>query len=207
MYDKAMAAAVDTAQRRLMNSAEKNSVLTEAARDLAELNELTELIDPSKIDFDKGRLERFKANSYWNRFEEAYPRFRAVMEKLARDKKILYNSNVTVKRFYSEFKQEHDRFTAIPEEERDEEYIRQAVVAENMAMLMKSSLDEHEAVYEHIDMVLNIMEQSLNIGIYLARQKFGRSIGDGPAAVFGGAADNSSFQAQFRQLAGLLKNK
>ena len=56
MYDEKMAAAVNTAQKRLMDMAGENSVLMSVTNDLAELSTLIEKLDPSKIDFDKGGL-------------------------------------------------------------------------------------------------------------------------------------------------------
>ena len=206
MYDEKMAAAADAAQKRLMDMADGSSVLMSVTNDLAELSTLTEKLDPSKIDFDKGGLEKLKINSYWNRFDDAYPAFKAVMERLARDRKILHNSSVTVNRFYSEFNEAYDRFRAVPEEERDEEYIRQAVVTENMAMLMKSTMDEHEAVCERVDTVLTVTEISLDIAIYLAKQKFGRSIGAAGSVLAAGEVSAGTFKKQFAMLKNILSD-
>ena len=206
MYDEKMAAAVDTAQKRLMDMASGSSVLMSVTNDLAELSTLIEKLDPSKIDFDKGGLERLKINSYWNRFDEAYPAFQAVMERLSRDRKILHNSSVTVNRFHSEFNEAYDSFRAVPEEDRDEEYVRQAAVTENMAMLMKSTLEEHEAVCERVDTVLMVTETSLNIAVYLAKQKFGRSIGAAGNLRAAEEISSGNFKNQFAMLKSILSD-
>jgi exopolyphosphatase/pppGpp-phosphohydrolase len=206
MYDEKMATAVNTAQKRLMDMAGGSSVLMSVTNDLAELSVLIEKLDPSKIDFDKGGLEKLKINNYWNRFDEAYPAFQAVIERLARDRKILHNSSVTVNRFYSEFCEAYDSFHEVPEEERDEEYIRQAAVTENMAMLIKSTIDEHKAVCERVDTVLMVTEISLNIAVYLAKQKFGRSIGAAGNVPATGEISSGNFKKQFAMLKNILSD-
>lgn len=206
MYDEKMAAAVDMAQKRLMDMAGGSSVLMSVTNDLAELSTLIEKLDPSKIDFDKGGLERLKINSYWNRFDEAYPAFQVVMERLSRDRKILHNSSVTVNRFHSEFNEAYDSFRAVPEEDRDEEYVRQAAVTENMAMLMKSTLEEHEAVCERVDTVLMVTETSLNIAVYLAKQKFGRSISAAGNVRAAGEISSGNLKKQFAMLKSILSD-
>ncbi|MBO4867384.1 MAG: hypothetical protein J5582_12635, partial [Ruminococcus sp.] len=181
-------------------------VLMSVTNDLAELSTLIEKLDPSKIDFDKGGLERLKINSYWNRFDEAYPAFQVVMERLSRDRKILHNSSVTVNRFHSEFNEAYDSFRAVPEEDRDEEYVRQAAVTENMAMLMKSTLEEHEAVCERVDTVLMVTETSLNIAVYLAKQKFGRSISAAGNVRAAGEISSGNLKKQFAMLKSILSD-
>lgn len=205
MYDKAMSAAVDTAQRRLMNTSGSNSVLMATACDLKELCELTEKLDPSGINFDKGGLEKLKINSYWSRFEKNYPAMKALFEKLVRSKKILFNSRTTINKFYNEYSEAYEKFKAVPQEEQDEEYIQQAVIAENMYHLMKNSVSEHELFYTHLDKVINILDSSMDMAIYLARKSTGSSIGDyikaTPVSV-----TNSDYQDRFRDLNNLLNN-
>lgn len=205
MYDKAMSAAVDTAQRRLMNTSGSNSVLMATACDLKELCELTEKLDPSGIDFDKGGFEKLKINSYWSRFEKNYPAMKALFEKLVRSKKILFNSRTTINKFYNEYSEAYEKFKAVPQEEQDDEYIQQAVIAENMYHLMKNSVSEHELFYTHLDKVINILDSSMDMAIYLARKSTGSSIGDyikaTPVSV-----TNSDYQDRFRDLNNLLNN-
>lgn len=200
-----MAEAVQTAQKRLMNTAGSGSVLSEVSQDLSDLAVLTEKLDPSKIDFDKGGLEKLKITSYWNRFEECYPAMKAIFEKLGRSKKILHNSITTVNRFSEEFNTAYDRFKAVPEEQRDRDYLQQAAVCENMALMLKNSVGEHQTVYEHISMLLNILESSLDMAILMAKQKSDRVLGEtsGRAPVMSDIS-NISFQAQYKKLKGIL---
>ncbi len=209
MYDEAMAAAVETAQRRLMSTAGKDSVLMTTAADLAELVKLTGKLDPSRIDFDKGGLERIRAIGYWNRFEESYPAMSALFEKLVRSRKILFNSITTLRRFKSEFDEEFGRFGRVLPEQQDEQYVQQAVVAKNMQVLLGNAVAEHEAVFEHLTQVTNILEKSLNIAIFLAKQKFDRGIGETGNAVrlLGTDATNRAFQEQYAQLSRILIDK
>ncbi|MBP7186591.1 MAG: hypothetical protein KBA55_07505 [Ruminococcus sp.] len=205
MYDKAMSAAVDTAQRRLMNTSGSDSVLMATACDLKELCDLTEKLDPSGINFDKGGLEKLKINSYWSRFEKNYPAMKALFEKLVRSKKILFNSRTTINKFYNEYSEAYEKFKAVPQEEQDDEYIQQAVIAENMYHLMKNSVSEHELFFTHLDKVINILDSSMDMAIYLARKSTGSSIGDyikaTPVSV-----TNSDYQDRFRDLNNLLNN-
>lgn len=205
MYDKAMAEAVQTAQKRLMNTAGGGSVLMQVTQDLSDLAVLTERLDPSKIDFDKGGLEKIKITNYWNRFEESYPALKLLFEKLGRSKKILHNSITTVNRFADEYNAVYEKFCAVPEDQRDREYIQQAVVCENMSLMMKNSVDEHRTVYENLEKLLNIFEVSLDMAILLAKQKSNRVLGEtlGSAPMLS-SISNISFQEQYRKLRGVL---
>lgn len=205
MFDEKMAAAVETAQKRLMNTTERESVLVALANDLSEMDGLVKKLDPSKIDFDKGGLEKLKITSYWNRFEECYPAMKAIFEKLGRSKKILHNSITTVNRFSEEFNTAYDRFKAVPEEQRDRDYLQQAAVCENMALMLKNSVGEHQTVYEHISMLLNILESSLDMAILMAKQKSDRVLGEASErAPVMSDISNISFQAQYKKLKGIL---
>lgn len=205
MFDDMMAAAVETAQKRLMNTTEKGSVLVTLANDLSELDELMKKLDPSKIDFDRGGLERIKAVGYWNRFEENYPKAKELFSRLDRYRKILHNSITTAGRFESEYLAVFERFSAVPEDERDAEYIQQAAVAENMRQLLRNTVAEHEAALEHLTRVLTLMAGSLDMAIYLAKQKAGRSFDDTFSTVRPmGEITGASYQAQYRQLSDVL---
>ena len=205
MFDKAMSAAVDTAQRRLMNTSASKSVLMATACDLKELCTLTDKLDPSGIDFDKGGLEKLKINSYWSRFEKNYPALKDLLEKLVRSKKILFNSRTTINKFYNEYNEVYEQFRSVPREEQDADYLQQAVVSENMYQLLKNSVSEHELFYVHLDKVINILGSSLDMAIYLARKSTGENIGDYTKGV-PGEVGNWDYQEQFRQLNSLLNN-
>ena len=205
MFDEKMAAAVETAQKRLMNTTERESVLVALANDLSEMDGLVKKLDPSKIDFDRGGLERIKAVGYWNRFEENYPRIKAVFERLERYRKILHNSITTAGRFESEYLAVFEKFSAVSEDERDTEYMQQAAVAENMRQLLRNTVTEHEAALEHLTRVLTLMTGSLEMAIYLAKQKAGRTFDDTFSSVSVlGDVTSASFQAQYRQLSDAL---
>ena len=208
MYDKKMAAAVETAQKRLMSTAGKGSALMTSISDLAELTKLTEKLDPSKIDFDRGGLERIRAISYWNRFEENYPELRQLFERLVRSKKVLSNSITTLKRFRSEFDAEYERFCGELSDKNDEQFVQQAMVAQNMQVLLKNSVEEHEVLYEHISQLTNILESSLNIAIFIAKQKFDRSFGETGNAIKVITSDtsNRTFQEQYARLMAAVHN-
>lgn len=204
MFDKEMSAAVDTAQKRLMNTTGKESVLMSVASDMKELCTLTSRLDPSNINFDKGGLEKLKAMSYWNRFETNYPELKALFEKLVRSKKILFNSKTTIGRFYQEFSEVYERFRAVPKEEQDGDYVQQAVISENMYQLLKNSVDEHETVYVHLEKVLNVLEASLDMAIYLARKSTGSDLGGSSKAALSNIS-NYDYQMQFSSLNSLLR--
>lgn len=205
MFDKAMAAALDTAQRRLMNTSSNKSVLMSTACDLKELCELTDKLDPSGIDFDKGGLEKLKINSYWNRFEKNYPTLKELFERLVRSKKILFNSRTTINKFYKEYSEVYEQFRSVPKEEQDSDYLQQAVISENMYQLMKNSVTEHELSYSHLDKVINILGSSLDMAIYLARKSTGSNIGD-YVRVMPVTVSNLDYQHQFRDLNEILRN-
>lgn len=206
MFDKAMSAAVDTAQKRLMNTAEKDSVLTATASDLKELCELTEKLDPSKINFDKGGLEKLKIMNYWSKFEKYYPSLKAVFEKLVRSKKILFNSRTTINNFFKEYNEEYERFRSVPESEQDDDYVRQTVISENMYHLLKNSVTEHEAAYVHIDKVINILEASLDMAIYLAKKNTGCEIG-AASKILPPNTSSLDYQLQFDRLTAVLSER
>ena len=203
MYDKAMSAAVENAQKRLMNTTGKDSVLMSTASDLKELCTLADKLDPSKINFDKGGLEKLKAMSYWNRFENNYPALKALFEKLVKSKKVLFNSITTINRFFSEYSEAYEKFRAVPAEEQDAEYTQQAIIAENLYQLMKNSVNEHETVYKHLEKVIGILETSLDMAIYLARKNAGSDLGDTIKGSYSNIT-NSDYQTQFSRLNDVL---
>lgn len=202
MLDEAMAAAVETAQKRLMSTTDRGSVLMSVSADLSELGDLVTKLDPSNIDFDKGGLERIKAVNYWNKFEESYPALKALLERLDRSKKILFNSIKTVKRFYDEYMKEYERFRSIPAELRDAGFIQQAAVSENMSSLLKNTVTEHETMYAYLTDLLNILQASLEMSIYFAKRKFNRSIDDNGliGRLLLPDVTNVTFQSQYRRL-------
>ena len=173
--------------------------------DLKELCTLTEKLDPSKINFDKGGFDKLRAMSYWNRFESNYPALKALFEKLVRSKKILFNSITTINRFYSEYNAEYERFRAVPAEEQDENYTQQAVISENMHQLLKNSVYEHESVCKHLEKVLGILETSLDMAIYLARKNAGCNIGESIKGSYANIT-SSDYQTQFSRLNDVLNS-
>ena len=204
MFDKEMSAAVDTAQKRLMNTTGKDSVLMSVASDLKELCTLTSKLDPSNINLDKGGLEKIKAIGYWNRFEKYYPDVKVLFDRLVRSRKILFNSKTTINRFYQEFEEAYNNFRSVPENEQDGDYVQQAIISANVYQLLKNSVSEHETVYTHLDKVLNVLETSLDMAIYLARKNAGFDLGSCTSATLGNIS-NSDYQMQFSRLNSLLK--
>lgn len=205
MYDKAMSAAVETAQKRLMNTTDKDSVLMSVTYDLKELCTLTEKLDPSKINFDKGGLEKLKIMSYWNRFENNYPLIKELFEKLVRSKKILFNSITTIKRFYSEYDEVYGKFRAIPEGEQDADHTQQAIISENMYQLLKNSVHEHEVVYKHLESVISNLGTSLDMAIYLARKTSDYNFGGSIAGSYSNIT-SLDYKLQFSRLSELLNS-
>lgn len=202
MFDEAMAAAVETAQKRLMSTADRGSVLMSVSEDLSELSGLVNKLDPSNIDFDKGGLERIKAINYWNRFEGSYPALKSLFERLGRSKKILHNSITTVKRFRDEYMKAYEDFRSVPEAQCDESYMQQAVVCENMSVLLNNTVAEHEATFEYLSNLLKLLEESIDISVFLAKLKFNRSFDD--AGIVGklsaGEVSNFSLQSRYSKL-------
>lgn len=205
MFDKAMSAAVETAQKRLMNTTGKDSVLMAVSSDLNDLCGLTEKLDPSKINFDKGGLEKLKVMNYWSRFEKNYPALQALSERLIRSKKILFNSRTTINKFLSEYSEEYNKFRAVPESRQDADYVQQAVISENMYQLLKNSVSEHESAYVHLEKVITILESSLNMAIYLAKKNAGYELGGGRALPLN--VTNLDYQTQFGKLDSILHTK
>ena len=204
MFDKEMSAAVETAQKRLMNTTGKESVLMAVTSDLSELCVLTEKLDPSKINFDKGGLEKLKAMNYWSKFEKYYPSMKALFEKLVRSRKILFNSITTIKRFYSEYNEKYQIFCTVPKNEQDDNYVQQAIISENMYQLLKNSVCEHETVYEQLDKVINLLDSSLDMAVYLARKTAGCEIG-ASAKILPQNVTSLDYQMQFSRLNSLLE--
>lgn len=202
MFDESMAAAVEAAQKRLMSTADRSSVLMSVSADLSELSALVTKLDPSNIDFDKGGFERIKALNYWNRYEASYPALKALFERLGRSKKILHNSITTVKRFRDEYMTVYEGFRSVPESERDEGYFQQAVVCENMSVLMNNTVTEHEATFDYLTKLLPLLEESIGISVFLAKLKFNRSFDDADTVgrLSAGEASNFSLQSRYRRL-------
>lgn len=202
MFSKSMGAAVDIAQKRLMLTTNKESVLMIIANDLAELNHLVDILDPSNIDFDKGGLEKFKIKSYWKKFNNNYKLLNSILLKLNRSKNILYNSKINISNFYEDFKREYDKFLSTPDTSRDSDYMQQALVSENVNALLLDSIAEHETTYKHLDMVINTLEASLNIAIYLAAKN--SSSNSDTSAMMIKKATTSDYQHEYSKLKSVL---
>lgn len=204
MFDREMSAAVETAQKRLMNTTGKDSVLMSVTSDLKELCTLTSKLDPSGINLDKGGLEKLKAMNYWNKFEKNYSALKQLFDKLVRSKKILFNSKTTISRFFQDYSEAYEKFRSVPESEQDGDYVQQAVLSENVYQLMKNSVNEHEVVYDHLEKVINVLDASMDMAIYLARKNAGYELG-GSAKANLGSVTNLDYQMQFSRLNSLLK--
>lgn len=202
MFSKSMGAAVDIAQKRLMLTTNKESVLMIIANDLAELNHLVDILDPSNINFDKGGLEKFKIKSYWKKFNNNYKLLNAILLKLNRSKNILYNSKINISNFYKDFKREYDKFLDTPDTSRDSDYMQQALVSENVNTLLLDSIAEHETTYKHLDMVINTLEASLNIAIYLAAKNSGSN--PDTSTMMAKNATTSDYQLEYSKLKNVL---
>ena len=198
MFSKSMANAVDNVQKRLMLTTNKDSVLMVISNDLAELNKLVTSLDPSNIDFDKGGLNKFKVKSYWEKFNDKYATLKSLLDKLSKSKKILYNSKTSINNLYKEFKEEYDKF--IVEEDRDAEYMQQAIVVDNTNELLLNTVNEHENMYNYLDSVIKILESSLNIAIYLAAKNTGKQTNN-----FAESMSTIDYQSKFNQLKDILK--
>ena len=177
MFDEKMAAAVETAQKRLMQTTGQGSVLMQLAKDMDELAELADRLDPSRIDFDKGGLEKLKINAYWNRFEEYYPALKELFGRMERSRKILSNSITTVNRFCEEYKTAYDKFRSLSDDVKDEDYYHQAAVCENMSLMLENSVSEHKAAQERLTRLLTLLESSIDMAVLLAKQKSGHDVG------------------------------
>lgn len=198
MFNKSMANAVDNVQKRLMLTTNKDSVLMVISNDLAELSKLVTSLDPSNIDFDKGGLNKFKVKSYWEKFNDKYSTLKSLLDKLSKSKKILYNSKTSINNLYKEFKEEYDKF--IIEEDRDAEYMQQAIVVDNTNELLLNTVNEHENMYNYLDSVIKILEASLNIAIYLAAKNTGKQTNN-----FAESMSTINYQSKFSQLKDILK--
>ena len=198
MFSKSMANAVDNVQKRLMLTTNKDSVLMVISNDLAELSKLVTSLDPSNIDFDKGGLNKFKVKSYWEKFNDKYSMLNSLLAKLSKSKKILYNSKTNINNLYKEFKDEYDKF--IIEEDRDADYLQQAIVVDNTNELLLSTVNEHENMYNYLDSVIKILEASLNIAIYLAAKNTGKQSNN-----FVESMSAIDYQSKFSQLKDILK--
>ena len=198
MFNKSMANAVDSVQKRLMLTTNKDSVLMVISNDLAELSKLVTSLDPSNIDFDKGGLNKFKVKSYWEKFNDKYSTLKSLLDKLSKSKKILYNSKTSINNLYKEFKEEYDKF--IVEEDRDAEYMQQAIVVDNTNELLLNTVNEHENMYNYLDNVIKILEASLNIAIYLAAKNTGKQTNN-----FAESMSTIDYQSKFSQLKDILK--
>ena len=198
MFSKSMSTMVDTAQKRLMLTTNKDSVLTVISSDLSELSKLVASLDPSSIDFDKGGLNKFKIKSYWEKFNDKYSMLNSLLAKLSKSKKILYNSKTNISNFYKEFKAEYDKF--VIEDDRDAEYLQQAIVVDNTNELLLNAITEHENMYSYLDSVIKILEASLNIAVYLAAKNTGKQTSN-----FAESASTIDYQSKFSQLKDMLK--
>lgn len=198
MFSKSMSTMVDTAQKRLMLTTNKDSVLTVISSDLSELSKLVTSLDPSNIDFDKGGLNKFKIKSYWEKFNDKYSTLNSLLTKLSKSKKILYNSKTNISNFYKEFKAEYDKF--VIEDDRDAEYLQQAIVVDNTNELLLNAITEHENMYNYLDSVIKILEASLNIAVYLAAKSTGKQ-----TSSFAESASTIEYQSKFGQLKDMLK--
>ena len=198
MFSKSMANAVDNVQKRLMLTTNKDSVLMVISNDLTELSKLVTSLDPSNIDFDKGGFNKFKVKSYWEKFNDKYSTLNSLLAKLSKSKKILYNSKTNVNNLYKEFKEEYDKF--IIEEDRDADYLQQAIVVDNTNELLLSTVNEHENIYNYLDSVIKILEASLNIAIYLAAKNTGKQTNN-----FAESMSTIDYQSKFSQLKDILK--
>lgn len=176
MYSEAMTEAVKDAQTVLNACCSAGNISIVATDDLTNLNELLKSLDPTKIDFSNtGFFNKSKINNYWNRFFDDYNELESLTKKLTKDAKILKNTLKTLNVTCNAYETEFTRFLNIGADT-DIEYMQQKIVSTNMSDMLKNTLLEYETLEKKVSTVLNVLIQTLDIAILLAKTKYKRNV-------------------------------
>jgi hypothetical protein len=167
-----MNTAVNTAQSAINSCCSSGNIAVVLSNDIANLRNLLNNIDPTKIDFSNlGFMNKRKITKYWGTFEEAYPRIIELINSLTKGEKILNNTIKTLTIVNKSFATEYENFIANGDDT-DVEFVQQEAVSSNMSAMLKNSLTEYETLLSKVQLVLNVLVQTMDTAILFARTTY-----------------------------------
>lgn len=175
MFSKRMNSAIGDAQKVINNCNSSQNVAMLISKDVEHLSELIKELDTSDIDFEKRNFfNNIKINKYWDNFITYYPSLKAVSEKFEKHKIVVKNTIKTLSYAFNIYETEYNLFQQ--EDDSSDEHFQQMMVAKNMFELLNNTLLEYKTLLNKVEMIINTTTTSLDIAVYLAINKYQKSI-------------------------------